>query len=86
MYMSLASWLTCFIGIWIASTPISEQSFETRETGLEGEDKELLLTFARSVLTWMPEERPTAEEPAYNDFLMQAFFGRRKEQEAQQLD
>ncbi|KAK5989721.1 Serine/threonine-protein kinase SRPK-like protein [Cladobotryum mycophilum] len=60
-------------GNWIAATPIPEQSFEMREHRLQGEDKELLISFMRSILRWLPEERPTAEELAYDDFLMQAY-------------
>ena len=69
--------ISCVIGNWVAPTPIPEQSFEMRESSLDGEDKELLLAFVRSMLTWLPEERPTAEELAYDDFLMQAYFARK---------
>ncbi|KAL7938035.1 protein kinase [Trichoderma chlorosporum] len=61
-------------GNWKGSVPIPDQSFEERITQLQGEDKELLLGFVRSVLCWLPEQRPTAEEMAYDDFLMQAYF------------
>lgn len=67
-------------GNWIASTPIPEQSFEARETRLVGEDKDLLLAFVRCALCWLLEARPTAEELAYDDFLMQASFARRGQQ------
>jgi hypothetical protein len=60
------------IGKWKGSIPIPDQAFEDRVTKLEGEDKELLLGFVRRVLYWLPEQRPTAEELAYDDFLMQA--------------
>jgi serine/threonine-protein kinase SRPK3 len=62
------------IGNWTGSIPIPDQSFEDRITQVQGEDKELLLAFVRSVLCWLPEKRPTAEEMAYDDFLMQAYF------------
>lgn len=62
------------IGNWEGSIPIPDQSFENRITQLQEEDKELLLGFVRSVLRWLPEERPTAKEMAYDDFLMQAYF------------
>ncbi|KAG8160821.1 hypothetical protein KVR01_009085 [Diaporthe batatas] len=62
------------MGNWKGSIPIPNQSFEDRITQVEGEDKELLLDFVRSVLCWVPEERPTAEELACHDFLMQAYF------------
>jgi hypothetical protein len=37
----------------------------------DSEDKELFLNFFRRILPWIPDERPTAEELAYDDFLMQ---------------
>jgi hypothetical protein len=49
-------------GNWIASTPIPEQTFESREVRLEGVDKELLVAFARKVIRWLPEERMSAAE------------------------
>jgi serine/threonine protein kinase len=59
-------------GKWKGSVPIPDQSFETREWRLDGEDRHLFLNFLRRMLRWMPEERPTARELAYDDFLMQA--------------
>ncbi|KAL6922811.1 hypothetical protein ACHAPO_008292 [Fusarium lateritium] len=61
-------------GNWKGSVPILDQSFEDCITQVQGEDKELLLGFVRSVLCWLPEKRPTAEEMAYDEFLMQAYF------------
>ncbi|KOS37274.1 hypothetical protein ACN38_g11932 [Penicillium nordicum] len=58
-------------GNWKGSIPIPTQSLETREQQFLGEDKELFLNFLRRILRWLPEERPTAEELAYDDFLMQ---------------
>jgi hypothetical protein len=49
-------------GNWIASTPIPDQTFESREVRLEGVDKGMLVTFARKVLRWLPEERMSAAE------------------------
>ncbi|OAA49473.1 protein kinase [Metarhizium rileyi] len=67
-------------GNWKGSTPIPDQSFESRITQVQGEDKDLLLGLVRDVLCWLPEQRPTAEEMAYDDFLMQAYFaGRSKD-------
>jgi len=62
------------IGYWKGSIPIPDQSFEDRITQVQGEDKELLFGLVRSVLCWLLEKRPTAEELAYDDFLMQAYF------------
>lgn len=60
-------------GNWIASTPIPEQSLESRETRLEGRNKEILVAFARKVLRWLPEERASAGEllAQDDDFLEQ---------------
>ncbi|KAK2759995.1 hypothetical protein FQN54_002731 [Arachnomyces sp. PD_36] len=58
-------------GNWKGSIPIPDQSFETREWRLSGEDRTIFLNFLRRALRWMPEERPSAEEFAYDDFLMQ---------------
>ncbi|KAK2757610.1 hypothetical protein FQN54_004579 [Arachnomyces sp. PD_36] len=59
-------------GNWKGSVPIPEQSLETREWRLEGDDHILLIKFLRKMLRWIPEERPTGVELAYDDFLMQA--------------
>ncbi|KAJ5223776.1 kinase domain-containing protein [Penicillium chermesinum] len=58
-------------GNWNGSIPVPTQSLEKREQQFLGEDKELFLNFLRRILRWLPEERPTAEELAYDDFLMQ---------------
>ncbi|KAF8870387.1 protein kinase [Gymnopilus junonius] len=61
-------------GNWIAKTEIPEQSFEMREYRLQGKDKELLMAFVRSVLRWLPEERPTAEDLIWDEWLMQPYL------------
>lgn len=58
-------------GNWKGSIPIPEQSLEMREQQFSGEDKKLFLNFLRKILRWLPDERPTAEELAYDEFLMQ---------------
>ncbi|KAB8356544.1 hypothetical protein FH972_024127 [Carpinus fangiana] len=58
-------------GNWIASTPIPDQSFETREHQLTGTDRELLLALARKILRWLPEDRPSAVDLIGNEFLTQ---------------
>jgi hypothetical protein len=58
-------------GNWIATTAIPNQSFESRETRLNGEDKELLLKLVRKILRWLPEERPSAQDLFSDDFLLQ---------------
>jgi hypothetical protein len=63
------------IGNWIASTPIPDQSLASRETRLKGRDQEILLAFARKVLRWLPEERPSAGELlAQNDEFLTQFM------------
>ncbi|KAF1825216.1 protein kinase [Dissoconium aciculare CBS 342.82] len=58
-------------GNWICDTEIPQQSFETREKRLAGEDKVLLLALVRKILRWMPEERPSAEDLFEDPFLTQ---------------
>ncbi|PMD61934.1 kinase domain-containing protein [Hyaloscypha bicolor E] len=58
-------------GNWKGSVPIPDQSFEIREHLLHGEDRALFVQFLRRMLCWMPEERPVAEELAFDEFLMQ---------------
>ncbi|GLB21956.1 hypothetical protein AtubIFM61612_002508 [Aspergillus tubingensis] len=58
-------------GNWKGSICIPEQTFGLRELHFSGEDKVLFLNFLRRIFRWLPEERPTAEELAYDDFLMQ---------------
>lgn len=67
--MCKADWHQQFTGNWIASTPIPEQSLETRETRLQGKRKQLLLAFVRKVLCWLPEDRQTAEDLLDDQFL-----------------
>lgn len=54
-------------GNWIASTPIPNQSLESRETRLEGEDKAKLLALMRKILRWLPEERVSAQDLLIED-------------------
>ncbi|QPH09432.1 hypothetical protein C2857_000202 [Epichloe festucae Fl1] len=58
-------------GNWIASTPIPQQTFESREGRLEGKDKELLLNLVRRILCWLPDDRPSAQDLFENEFLIQ---------------
>ncbi|KAE8318190.1 kinase-like domain-containing protein [Aspergillus transmontanensis] len=58
-------------GNWKGSISLPEQSLEIRERRFFRGDKELFLNFLRRILCWLPEERPTAGELAYDDFLMQ---------------
>jgi hypothetical protein len=56
---------------WIATTAVPNQSFESRETRLDGEDKELLLKLVRKLLRWLPEERLSVQDLFSDDFLLQ---------------
>ncbi|OAG39804.1 hypothetical protein AYO21_05869 [Fonsecaea monophora] len=58
-------------GNWIAETQIPKQNLESRETSLEGEDRELLLALARKIFRWLPEERPSAQDLYNDEFLTQ---------------
>ena len=79
---NFSSVYNCIAGDWKGSIPIPEQSLETRELQFSWQDKELFLHFLRRVFRWLPEERPTAEELAYDEFLMQAVL----EQESKHTD
>jgi len=56
-------------GNWIASTPIPDQSIWTREGKLNGEEKEMFIKFAQRLLRWLPEERASATDLLWDDFL-----------------
>ncbi|KAH8598552.1 kinase-like domain-containing protein [Bisporella sp. PMI_857] len=56
---------------WKGSVPIPDQSFEIRKQLLLGEDRAVFVRFLRRMLCRMPEERPVAEELAFDEFLMQ---------------
>ncbi|KAJ5352584.1 hypothetical protein N7452_001558 [Penicillium brevicompactum] len=56
------------------SVSIPEQSLDTRVNQYRGEHKELFLSLLRRVLRWLPETRPSAEELAYDTFLMQSLL------------
>lgn len=56
-------------GNWIAPTPIPDQSLESREVKLKGEEKDLFLKFVRKLLRWLPEDRASAEDLYQDDFL-----------------
>jgi serine/threonine-protein kinase SRPK3 len=59
------------VGNWKGAIPIPFQSFETRERLLNDDDQALFLRLVRRTLRWIPEERPVAEDLAFDDFLMQ---------------
>ncbi|KAI1612986.1 protein kinase [Exophiala viscosa] len=62
-------------GNWIATTPVPNQTLETRETRetrLEGEDKAQFLNLARKILRWLPEERSSLGELYMDEWLNQS--------------
>ncbi|ROT40445.1 protein kinase [Sodiomyces alkalinus F11] len=56
-------------GNWVAATPVPGQSLFEREVQLQGEEKDAFVRFARRMLCWRPEERPTAVELMEDDFF-----------------
>ncbi|KAI6818515.1 hypothetical protein KC350_g10294 [Hortaea werneckii] len=58
-------------GNWIAATQIPNQTLETREMRLTGDDRDLLLALVRKILKWLPEERPSAEDLYQDKFVLQ---------------
>jgi hypothetical protein len=73
-YISLMEVLLTIEGNWIAGIPIPDQTLETRETCLEGKDKELLLGLARKILRWLLEDRPSAQDLFGDEILIQWAF------------
>lgn len=47
--------------------PIPDQSLETREIQLSGNNKATFLRFLRKMLRWLPENRAGAQELLFND-------------------
>ncbi|KAE8384916.1 hypothetical protein BDV23DRAFT_176672 [Aspergillus alliaceus] len=47
------------------------QLLSIKERQYSGEDKILFLNFLQRIFSWLSDERPTAEEIAHDDFLMQ---------------
>ncbi|PYI07584.1 kinase domain protein, partial [Aspergillus sclerotiicarbonarius CBS 121057] len=57
-------------GMWKGCVEIPEQSLETRESRLQGNDEKILfLRFLRKALSWVPEERPAAKELLMDEWL-----------------
>lgn len=59
----------CTTGNWRGSVSIHGQSLELREKQLDGEEKEQFLRLMRKMLAWPPEERPSAEELLYDEWI-----------------
>ena len=56
-------------GNWNGSVEIPDQSLESRESRLEGDNKILFLRFLQKALGWLPEKRPTAKELLLDEWL-----------------
>ncbi|TLD28868.1 hypothetical protein PspLS_03890 [Pyricularia sp. CBS 133598] len=69
--------LTCSCN-WIAATSIPDQSLESRQTRLQGKQKELLIVFVRKVLCWLAKDPLSAEDLFKDAFSSQYIPGRNK--------
>ncbi|KAJ5239206.1 kinase-like domain-containing protein [Penicillium chermesinum] len=58
-------------GNWKNLASIPDTSLEKLATDVEGEDKEGFLRWLRMALRWNPEDRPTALELLYDEWLME---------------
>ncbi|RJE18249.1 CMGC protein kinase [Aspergillus sclerotialis] len=61
-------------GKWSGAVPIPDHSLESLEGRLEGDEKDDFVRFLRLMLQWRPEERPTAKELLFDDWLMRGLF------------
>lgn len=59
------------VGSWKGSVPIPGRSFEFSQEILDDRSQIFFKQFIGRALQWLPEERPTAEELAFAEFLMQ---------------
>lgn len=59
----------CPTGYSKVSVSTKGQSLELREKQLEGQEKAQFLHFMRKMLAWLPEERPSAEELLFDDWV-----------------
>ncbi|PYI28526.1 CMGC/CLK protein kinase [Aspergillus indologenus CBS 114.80] len=66
-------------GNWKGSIPIPDQSFETRLQEWPDDDRRVFLAFLRKIFRWVPDDRPTAEELAFDEFLMQPVLAARRD-------
>ncbi|KAI9817056.1 MAG: hypothetical protein M1832_004774 [Thelocarpon impressellum] len=57
---------------WRGDPPLPPLSLEGSEEMLVGANKEAFLSFMRSMLTWLPEERKTAKELLEDPWLNMA--------------
>ncbi|KAK0253464.1 hypothetical protein LTR02_002537 [Friedmanniomyces endolithicus] len=57
-------------GEWKGDVPIPETTLELAEARLQGEEKDLFLTFMRKMLQWKPEDRKNLEEVFMDEWLL----------------
>ncbi|KKZ63881.1 hypothetical protein EMCG_01834 [[Emmonsia] crescens] len=57
-------------GKWKNLTPIPDITLESLAVDIQGEDKKGFLNFLRKILRWVPEERPTAGELVYDEWVL----------------
>ncbi|KAK2861261.1 hypothetical protein FQN49_004383 [Arthroderma sp. PD_2] len=61
-------------GNWRGLASIPEISLEKLEQRLTDDDKKAFLAFIKPMLSWMPEERPTAEEAIFDPWLLEDLY------------
>ncbi|KAE8369968.1 U4/U6 small nuclear ribonucleo protein PRP4 [Aspergillus caelatus] len=57
-------------GDWKGLTPIPDKTLEGLAVNIKGEDKEGFLRWLRRALQWNPDDRPTALELLYDEWMM----------------
>ncbi|PGH32900.1 CMGC/SRPK protein kinase [[Emmonsia] crescens] len=71
---SLVDWLLThrgfYTGRWRNFAPIPDITLESLAADIEGDDKKGFLNFLRKILRWLPEERPTAGELVYDEWVL----------------
>ncbi|PLN84281.1 kinase-like domain-containing protein [Aspergillus taichungensis] len=58
------------LGNWKEVVPVPEITLESRAEKVEGDDKEGFLRWLRMALRWNPQDRPTALELLYDEWMM----------------
>lgn len=66
----LASLLNYSLGTWRDVVPLPNISLEAAEKRLQGEEKELFLTFLRKMLQWRPEDRKGIQDVFMDEWLL----------------
>ncbi|PYH93055.1 kinase-like protein [Aspergillus ellipticus CBS 707.79] len=58
------------LGNWKDLAPVPSITLEERAADIQGQDKDGFLRFLRRALKWAPEDRPTARELLFDEWLM----------------